>query len=1394
MGSSIFRRSMAVVLAFLLLFVNLAEAFAGAASDRFIDVNDFRGKQYESALDFLTEKNILQGKPTGNNLKASINDDVTRSEFVTLIVRASILSEKINTQKNYKDSKLTPDYEQSIIDEKISGKVTSFNDKSLINHWSEKYIKYAEAIGLISGYPNRTFKPNNAITFEEMSEIIAKAITDDAVTLTPDIKEYVTDVNENSWSFASIIKSIKTGIFDIFKSKPAQYGSKHNRLTAFLLVKSFFEKNTYFEEQPTEVPKSIISPTAIPTSIPTSTPIPATTPQNSSSSNSQSYNTPIPTPIVSSVDHLNLSLEIASNNDIKLFWDKTDSLKNFTLSQSRNNKSYENIAEDIKENYYTKVKVENGSLYKFKLVALNTNGKVIASNEVLYALDGNKMLLDSDGDLIPDDIEAKLNLSTSRDDTDNDGLEDFYEVTKTITDPLKNDSDGDGIGDADEDLDNDGLKNSQEFILETNPKLTDTDNDELIDGFEVGTFKSSPLKVDTDEDGLNDGAEYRLGTDPNNSDSDKDGEKDSNETYDQNYKDKESNVAVEITGKGDLIEGISVTQAVYTSEAIKNNAYVSSIYDISVNNAEFEKAKISIPIDKSKVPNGDLKNVAMFFMDEEQNTYVKLENQTVDIEKGIVTGETTHFSKYVLMYVPEWHRQFEAPLNKDDQKIIETYADVVFVIDESNSMENEEVMKEEPVSDPYRLRVSESKAFINRFNIETRVAVIGFYKYFDLKQGLTTDRSKVNSALDSISGRKDATRIYPALDQAIEHLNSYSSEDRMKFIFLITDGQDSDPNLNYDYSQIITKAKENDIQINAFGLGSNVNIQLLNSLANSTGGQYVQLSNASEFSKAFDDVSKVQVKGKDSDEDGIPDNIEINGLRDGMGNIYHSNPGNSDTDDDGILDGEEVGDLVKGQQGEFYIVLSNPEKADTDDDDIDDWEEDTYGTSIWLSDTDGDGLKDGLEIENEFDPLKPNSDGDSFGDSEEYQRKSDPFIYDKNWIEHLSDVATGAILGDFGEFLVEHGIVKSLDTGSIGYCLGQIILFMLPGTSAIASIRDAIADAINGKWGGAFLNLLGAIPNPASVSEKASNVLVKFISKNLYKPAVLIQISFMIYELSPLVFSYLTNPKNLGNVLIVAVSAGAGYKLAKANKEKVLKIFNSCSELKSQLVNTVKDVVKNKIDDLKNWARKVVKKQDGSFDIHVDNDNVVNVKPDEIPAENVNKLDNVSIKEGEASEVNYGEHYTKVDKKKVLKPNSRYTTPEGYTYVTDEFGRIKSCEGTISKFSKGKRNTNAQNRVGKPDRLDTDQGGHLIASEFGGSGNIDNLVAMDSNINMAGGKWRKMEQEWEKALKATPPKSVQVKIEPVYSGSSKRPDKFIVEYKIEGKEPEIVPILNQAGG
>ncbi|WP_231038024.1 DNA/RNA non-specific endonuclease [Pectinatus frisingensis] len=123
------------------------------------------------------------------------------------------------------------------------------------------------------------------------------------------------------------------------------------------------------------------------------------------------------------------------------------------------------------------------------------------------------------------------------------------------------------------------------------------------------------------------------------------------------------------------------------------------------------------------------------------------------------------------------------------------------------------------------------------------------------------------------------------------------------------------------------------------------------------------------------------------------------------------------------------------------------------------------------------------------------------------------------------------------------------------------------------------------------------------------------------------------------------------------------------------------------------------------------------------------------------------------------------------------STTEGYKYVTDSDGRISSVEANLESGI-ADRNKYAQRTVGGDDRLPNDDGGHLIASIFKGSGEIDNLVPMNSTLNRS--EYKSLENTWKNALDEG--KTVNVKIEPTYNSGSVRPAKFDIEYTIDGKK------------
>ncbi len=80
------------------------------------------------------------------------------------------------------------------------------------------------------------------------------------------------------------------------------------------------------------------------------------------------------------------------------------------------------------------------------------------------------------------------------------------------------------------DPDQDGLTTQEELTLGTDPTQSDSDEDGLTDGDEIGMHKSDPNTRDTDGDGLQDGAEVTIHhTDPTLADSDGDTVSDSQE-------------------------------------------------------------------------------------------------------------------------------------------------------------------------------------------------------------------------------------------------------------------------------------------------------------------------------------------------------------------------------------------------------------------------------------------------------------------------------------------------------------------------------------------------------------------------------------------------------------------------------------------------------------------------------------------------------------------------------------------------------------------------------------------------------------------------------------------------------------------------------------------------
>jgi hypothetical protein len=139
---------------------------------------------------------------------------------------------------------------------------------------------------------------------------------------------------------------------------------------------------------------------------------------------------------------------------------------------------------------------------------------------------------DTDGDTLTDYEEVVLyNTDPLEWDSDDDGLWDGWEVgyggAPVGLDPNSEDTDNNGVTDRFEDLDDDELDNNREYQHGTSPVDKDSDDDGMDDGWEVLNNCMRPVIIDnsSDVDGdlLLNLAEYENRTDPCKPDTDGDG-------------------------------------------------------------------------------------------------------------------------------------------------------------------------------------------------------------------------------------------------------------------------------------------------------------------------------------------------------------------------------------------------------------------------------------------------------------------------------------------------------------------------------------------------------------------------------------------------------------------------------------------------------------------------------------------------------------------------------------------------------------------------------------------------------------------------------------------------------------------------------------------------------
>ena len=173
---------------------------AGTLVNAATSLKDVKNTKYEDSVNTLITLGLVNGYPEDNTYRP--NNAVTRAEMAKLMVVA--LGEEDNVEAAKKASPKFKDV-----------KSTS---------WEYGYVNLASQLGIINGYPDGTFGPQNTVSYAEATTMIIRAL------------EYEDEVNKSNevWPTNYINQAKKLSLYDSVGNVNSAEGAKRGNIAILL--------------------------------------------------------------------------------------------------------------------------------------------------------------------------------------------------------------------------------------------------------------------------------------------------------------------------------------------------------------------------------------------------------------------------------------------------------------------------------------------------------------------------------------------------------------------------------------------------------------------------------------------------------------------------------------------------------------------------------------------------------------------------------------------------------------------------------------------------------------------------------------------------------------------------------------------------------------------------------------------------------------------------------------------------------------------------------------------------------------------------------------------------------------------------------------------------------
>lgn len=577
---------------------------------------------------------------------------------------------------------------------------------------------------------------------------------------------------------------------------------------------------------------------------------------------------------------------------------------------------------------------------------------------------------DKDGDEIPAYKELTYGTDPNKSDTDGDGLSDYIEIFLLKYNPLDKNSDMDLIEDGDEDLDEDGLSNLLELQLGSSLDAVDSDFDDLTDKEEY-ELHTDPTNSDTDDDGISDYDEiYNTYTNPLSKDTDGNGINDNDEPGQLIINSEEDDFTLTVNAPNSSLSGNYAVDIPEDDPLIHSGmaGWLGSAKEVNLRDGDIESAELTFKYTSEQ--DGIQPTVLKY--NETTGIFDEVPNQTLNTDDKTVKVTINESGKYVLIDIIAFQKFFEDNQYKPTGKPVRNKVDYIIAIDTNiNTLSyygrpelmdslNDILTNLSDSSSMNRASIVTFDSSSSRIHTDLTSPVSDSIKKLKRIYATVDGNSVYDMALQQIKMIYDSVPYNAMIttSSAIEITTSssitFDSVQKMykpetyTAILLVSDGlgQEIRNQGLLDYFKFLN------VPIHTVTVGDNTNSSYLTKISEYTGGTNYNSNNYTDFvdqmnSKVKEVNSAVNQSEKDSDNDGLPDALELNLLL-SNGTIISTDPFNPDTDGDGLLDGEEVVDVELPNYGNSPRATKPSAKAQPK-------------SIVYHKDTDGDGIIDSLE-------------------------------------------------------------------------------------------------------------------------------------------------------------------------------------------------------------------------------------------------------------------------------------------------------------------------------------------------------------------------------------------------------------------------------------------------